>query len=82
MIYAESDPKVPSFKEAWNFIEFIQARNRLELITHFNKIFGPPNVALSVLQAEFIRGDIEPWEIIAFVKVCRGLIAGAMQTSN
>ena len=77
MIYAESAPKLPSFKEAWNFIEFIQARNRLELITHFNKIFGPPSVALNDLQAEFIRGNIEPWEVIAFVKVCRGLIAGS-----
>jgi hypothetical protein len=66
--------------DSWDYAEFVVKKHRADLVDHFNQIAGRPSYAMKVLQDEFIEDRMDPREMIAFIKVCRGLIAAAITT--
>ena len=64
------------------FAEFIQPGNRLTFIMHFNNMIGIPCDASRGMQAEFIHGHMEPWQIIQFVEVCRAYMRVAQKITT
>lgn len=63
--------------DSWDYVELTLRENRVVLIKMYNEIAGPPSLPMSVVQDEFIKDLMSEHETIAFVKVCRGLIAAA-----
>lgn len=63
--------------DSWDEAEFASRENRVILIEKYNEIAGLPSHPMSIVQDEFIRDSMSQHETIAFVKVCRGLIAAA-----
>lgn len=67
--------KTPTEEDPWAYVDFMLKKNRLDLINEFNRVVGPPSYQIQIVQNDFIQDRMDPAETIAFVKVCRGLIA-------
>lgn len=64
-------------RESWDLAKFVVRQNRIGLIDEFNKIVGPPSPAVTVVQADFLEGRMDQDEMIAFIKVCNGIVTAA-----
>lgn len=62
---------------SWDFATLALRPNRLDLIYKFNEILGAPSYEVARMQWDFLEGQMDPEETIAFAKVCLGLINAA-----
>lgn len=71
----DSEPKANS----WVLATLALRVNRIDLIQKFNLATGAPSYNVAKMQHEFIKGEMEPAETIAFAKVCLDLIDAAVR---
>jgi hypothetical protein len=48
---------------------------RLQLVNRYNHLMGPPTVAVSALQRDFVMGDMTPSETSSFATLYRYILA-------
>lgn len=55
---------------------------RLDLINRYNYVVGAPSGGVARVQRDFITDQMAPEELVAFVLVCEGLIAGVERSGG
>lgn len=68
--------------DSWELATLALRVNRIDLIKKFNLAIGAPSYNVAKMQHEFIKGEMEPAEAIAFAKVCLGLIDAAVSAQK